>query len=175
MNDNCDMNLFNPENMEIKPGNINLFIPVGSKMTVSASVDSLYCIGLRASDRDIDLKMSREQAVKLARGILTLSGEERPQGDLISREALKKTIEQGEGFSWDSYGKDDLCVRKKYIDNAPTVEERPQGEWIIVKSPLSTETIVKCPYCKDEFIGNGVEDYNFCPICGAQMKRGGET
>ena len=45
--------------------------------------------------------------------------------DLISREALKKSIEQGEGFSWDNYGKDDLCVRKKYIDNAPTVE-RPQ-------------------------------------------------
>ena len=33
------------------------------------------------------------------------------KGDLISREALKKAIEQGEGFSWDSYGKDDLCVR----------------------------------------------------------------
>lgn len=44
------------------------------------------------------------------------------KGDLISRETLKKAIEQGEGFSWDSYGKDDLCVRKKYIDNAPTVE-----------------------------------------------------
>lgn len=83
MTDNCDMNLFDPENMEIKPGNINLFIPEGSKMTVSASVDSLYCIGLRASDRDIDLKMSEEQAVKLARGILTLSGEERPQGEWI--------------------------------------------------------------------------------------------
>jgi len=42
--------------------------------------------------------------------------------DLISRSELKKAIEQGEGFSWDSLGKDDLCVRKKYIDNAPTVE-----------------------------------------------------
>lgn len=40
---------------------------------------------------------------------------------LIDADALKKAIEQGEGFSWDSYGKDDLCVRKKYIDNAPTV------------------------------------------------------
>ena len=76
MIDNCDMNLFNPENMEIKPGKIDLFIPVGSKMTVSASVDSVYCIGLRTSDRDVNLKMSREQVVKLARGILTLSGEE---------------------------------------------------------------------------------------------------
>ena len=59
---------------------------------------------------------------------------------LIDADALKKAIEQGEGFSWDSHGKDDLCVRKKYIDNAPTVaesckklqevaNERPQGKW----------------------------------------------
>lgn len=41
---------------------------------------------------------------------------------LIDAEALKEAIEQGEGFSWDSHGKDDLCVRKKYIDNAPTVD-----------------------------------------------------
>lgn len=44
--------------------------------------------------------------------------------DLISRSELKKAIEQGEGFSWDSLGKDDLCVRKKYIDTAPTVEQK---------------------------------------------------
>jgi len=49
-------------------------------------------------------------------------GANKPIGDLISRSELKKAIEQGEGFSWDSLGKDDLCVRKKYIDNAPTVE-----------------------------------------------------
>ena len=79
--------------------------------------------------------------------------------DLISREALKKAIEQGEGFSWDSHGKDDLCVRKKYIDNAPTVDlwkmlqeatenalkkaevlyTRPQGEWIPIKTRELTE------------------------------------
>ena len=76
MNDNCDMNIFDPEKMEIKPGNIDLFIPIGSKMTVSTNVDSVCCIGLRASDRDVELKMSREQAIKLARGILKISGEE---------------------------------------------------------------------------------------------------
>ena len=76
MIDNCDMNIFDPEKMEIKPGNIDLFIPVGSNMTASASVDSVYCISLRASDRDVELKMSREQAIKLARGILTVSGED---------------------------------------------------------------------------------------------------
>ena len=41
---------------------------------------------------------------------------------LIDADELIKAIEQGEGFSWDSHGKDDLCVRKKYIDNAPTVD-----------------------------------------------------
>lgn len=46
-------------------------------------------------------------------------------------------------------------------------------KWIIIKSPLSNETVVKCPKCGDEFIGNDVEDYNFCPICGLPMKKGG--
>lgn len=41
---------------------------------------------------------------------------------LIDADELKEAIEQGEGFSWNSHGKDDLCVRKKYIDNAPTIE-----------------------------------------------------
>lgn len=49
------------------------------------------------------------------------------------------------------------------------LEKRPHGEWTIIRSPLSNETVVKCPFCKDEFIGNDVEDYNFCPICGAEM------
>ena len=44
------------------------------------------------------------------------------------------------------------------------------SEWIIIKSPLSDETIVKCPFCHDEFIGNDVEDYKFCPNCGADMR-----
>ena len=48
------------------------------------------------------------------------------------------------------------------------------SEWIIIKSPLSDETIVKCPFCGDEFIGNDVEHYNYCPICGADMRGGRE-
>ena len=47
--------------------------------------------------------------------------EERPQGDLISRSALKETIELEEGIFWDSYSPNELVVRKKYIDDAPTV------------------------------------------------------
>lgn len=108
-------------------------------------------------------------------------------GDLISREALKTAIEQGEGFSWDSYGKDDLCVRKKYIDNAPTVtngtyeqgfrvgaygrldEIRPQGEWI---KHSTYKDVLICSKCNHG--SNQVYDtFNFCPNCGIKMKKGG--
>lgn len=98
-----------------------------------------------------------------------------PTGDLISREALKKSICIDEPISIDETWEQLYDAVVKAIDNAPTVEpERPQGEWITIKSPLSNETIVKCDKCGDEFIGNDVEDYNFCPICGATMKGGAE-
>ena len=106
--------------------------------------------------------------------------------DLISREALKKAIEQGEGFLWDNYGKDDLCVRKKYIDNAPTVdiptelckgcrflkdcetcEEklRPQGEWIEDSGNIA------CSHCHTIWLYRRTD---FCPNCGADMRGGAE-
>lgn len=113
------------------------------------------------------------------------------KGDLVSREALKEAIEQGEGFSWDSYGKDDLCVRKKYIDNAPTVEiteeqaidklyetgwiirhdkemtERPHGEWITTRTMIHDGNPY-CSICDEENIIRS----KFCPNCGASMVRG---
>ena len=56
--------------------------------------------------------------------------------------------------------------------NEYTLEELRSLDYFL-KSPLSDETIVKCPKCGDEFIGDDVEDYNFCPICGAKMQKGG--
>lgn len=106
---------------------------------------------------------------------------------LIDADALKKEVKTI--FCPDGY----KIMMLERIDNAPTVDmntelsvaylkgrrqgqadERPQGEWIIIKSPLSNETIVKCDKCGDEFIGNGVEDYNYCPNCGADMRKGGD-
>ena len=84
---------------------------------------------------------------------------------LIDADELKKAIDK---YCEDYQGFDGVI---DIIDNAPTVEERPQGEWIIIKSPLSNETIVKCNKCGEEFIGNDVEDYNYCPICGADMRK----
>lgn len=105
-----------------------------------------------------------KQALLLARKMLTNGTPYNPTGDLISRSALREKISNAfiDGAT--------KSIFKKYIDNAPTVAERPKGEWIVVKSPLSNETIVKCDKCGDEFIGNDVEDYNFCPNCGADMR-----
>lgn len=76
------------------------------------------------------------------------------EGDLISRSALKKTVENEEGISWVFYGKDDLCVRKKYIDNAPAVApDRPQGEWI-------------CPKCDLYSDEDGDKEFNYCQYAG---------
>ena len=83
MIDNCDMNIFDPEKMEIKPGKVSSFIPEYSKLIVSERSDSTFCIEFGIAGRDYEFEMSKEQAVKLARGIFTLSGEEIKQGEWI--------------------------------------------------------------------------------------------
>lgn len=110
-----------------------------------------------------------------------------PTGDLISREALIQAVEQGEGISWKNHGKDDLCVRKKYIDNAPTVcgnnpkwcescvskgkcaSTRPHGEWY-----YNCQNGWHCSIChesvKDMPTVMRKADFNFCPNCGADMR-----
>lgn len=73
------------------------------------------------------------------------------------------------------------------INNAPTVdttfrevvayecgqksEERPQGEWIKHIDDLYPEdSTEECPFCHEEqrLVGN---DDNFCPNCGADMRK----
>ena len=50
------------------------------------------------------------------------------------------------------------------IDNAPTVEERPQGEW--VKTALYGQSCYECDNCHLHFDITT----NFCPNCGADMR-----
>ena len=80
--------------------------------------------------------------------------------DLISREALKKTIEPliEDGRIYDILS---------YIDNAPTVEERPQGEWKFSQG-VTTQGSLKCPFCDYRDYHN--TNSNFCPNCGADMR-----
>lgn len=110
--------------------------------------------------------------------------EERPQGNLISRDALKKEVERI--FCVGSYHKDRIIG---LIDNAPSVEypfyaeayqtgyeegknARKHGEWICkTKStfPQYQPDEYKCPFC------NVIvhRKTNYCEYCGADMRKGG--
>jgi len=57
----------------------------------------------------------------------------------------------------------DLCVPLYQINNAPTVEERPKGEWIYIDNDWGT---FQCDQCKKHSSIN----YNYCPNCGADMR-----
>ncbi len=105
--------------------------------------------------------------------------------DLISREALKEAIELEEGIFWDSYSPNELVVRKKYIDNAPTVtidnysmgyqdgvrkvlSERPTGKWIKDENGID-----RCSECGNRCITfvMGKPSDKFCIECGADMRK----
>lgn len=108
----------------------------------------------------------------------------RPTGDCISREALK------ESFNENCAGDCACCIHHKWeennikdhcllIDNAPTVEARPQGEWIKVKEnrmsiDMSGEIVTqyKCSKCERVIAtlpSKLAEYYPFCH-CGADMR-----
>jgi len=115
---------------------------------------------------------------------------------LIDADALISAIEKGEGISWERYGDNEVCVRKKYIDNAPTIawcnrtsdglplldlRERPQGEWIVTAEDNDGVHRICCPFCSYEKGSNNTDNIivtfsnfpKFCENCGADMRKGG--
>jgi len=80
--------------------------------------------------------------------------------DLISREALKKRV--------DEVFYNDEIEFKDLIDNAPTVEERPQGEWIYHKGFSESRECSVCGVWLDWSLVRN----SFCPNCGADMRGG---
>lgn len=117
--------------------------------------------------------------------------EDRPQGNLISREDLKKAIETWDKFACLPNGKltpfymlnkpekdyepyVHLRDMRNAIDNAPTVE-RPQGEWVKVVQNLCWH--YECNQCHERPLMARLVDEdvlsNFCPNCGADMRKGG--
>lgn len=108
--------------------------------------------------------------------------------DLISREALKKSIKS---YADDQYAENEYLGEyaiMDIIDNTPTVPlpdfkegykqaiidgktnfSRPQGEWIF-DGVCFTTTQYKCNKCKCPTL----EKTNFCPNCGADMRKGEE-
>ena len=100
--------------------------------------------------------------------------------DLISRSALKEEVKGlfcPDGFKLDFI---------RTIDNAPTVEEKsyamgyqdgaedgldgiiPQGEWITHQTGMLLWE--ECNQCHAQV---GTIGMNFCPNCGADMRKGG--
>ncbi len=85
------------------------------------------------------------------------------EGDLISRrELMKHTF----GGDWDGVGFSEEYVLVSDILNAPTVEERSQGEWL-----KYGDHAWKCSKCSCLI---HVRTRNFCPDCGADMRGKGE-
>lgn len=111
--------------------------------------------------------------------------EERSQGDLISREALKKSIKS---YADDQYAENEYLGEyaiMDIIDKAPVVDltknqaydkgfitamklySKPKGEWIIVDD--TEKFIAKCSVCGRIEDSRMVKYHPFCH-CGARMK-----
>lgn len=86
--------------------------------------------------------------------------------DLISREALIKELQSAKYLCYDNNSisriqnhEIDRCI--SFVEDAPTVEERPTGEWIL------HGMIYYCSNCGHDC---GESGDNFCGNCGAKMK-----
>lgn len=103
--------------------------------------------------------------------------EERQQGDLISRSALKEQVKNEVcEVCFDSPDERQcspnckLCTFKQLIDNAQPVEpERITGEWIPLYPRTVGEWEYKCSNCGHRGF---MHQHNFCPDCGADMREG---
>lgn len=87
----------------------------------------------------------------------------------IDADALKEAFE--EVYPLATNGMGGVVNKRIYdiIDNAPTVEERPKGEWIESQEEFEDAFIIfkhECSNCKEITFGGG----NFCPNCGADMR-----
>lgn len=124
-----------------------------------------------------------------------------PKGDLISREALKKYIGTYDGttaqveavevkyidnaptiklepFFKVTFDEDKLReivneLKQEIIDGEIVLTEKKKtGHWNYAS--FGNQTLVKCSECEEEFLGNDVSDYRFCPICGCRMEEENE-
>ena len=126
--------------------------------------------------------------------------EERPQGDLISRSALLKAMEEERQFllARGQAGAEHILVHHclPIINNATTVaakrieyrayndgfkdgvdqgiklSERPHGEWIKTISENGVTSAARCSECG--FGDNRYMLFNYCPNCGARMEADNE-
>lgn len=81
---------------------------------------------------------------------------------LIDADKFKKSVMDCD--LW--YENADVWVVVDLIDEAPTVEERKYGLWLI--KPLAGRSTVRCSCCRTVFRENSGK-WTYCPYCGAKM------
>lgn len=91
---------------------------------------------------------------------------------LIDANALLKRVDEEREYlkARGQLGAEHILVHnfRDLIDNAPTVEERPKGEWI--KDNSGNHFCPECGSCAlYHEIGTQIES-RFCPNCGADMR-----
>lgn len=99
---------------------------------------------------------------------------------LIDADALIQDIrENNRGYYFNSIAEQEVNFAKvdyaiDRISEAPTIEERPQGEWEYTQYD-SNPNIGNwhCSECKHIVFGGYSQKpyYNFCPNCGANMRK----
>ena len=77
----------------------------------------------------------------------------------------EEVIEVLKGIVFNSFDRTTAKERQALHLAIKALEERPQGEWIIVKDEKWGDN-VKCPFCEKELAGT---DLNFCCKCGAKL------
>lgn len=89
-------------------------------------------------------------------------------GDCISREAVKKILDNG----W----KSGVYPSAGSIDALPSVEpERKKGKWLPHMLTAKCESIDRdvCSECRTCFYGEPTWSWKYCPKCGKPMEVGG--
>lgn len=70
----------------------------------------------------------------------------------------------------DAYEAITECIR--VIEQAPTIDPVKHGKWYITEDmPYfgHIQDYLTCSACKGRFHGTGVEEWDYCPNCGARM------
>lgn len=89
--------------------------------------------------------------------------------ELIPRQDVKDMIKRKPFFSII-----DARILMDIIDSIPTVEERKESEWIILKEPsggIPKRWRVRCPVCRKILRIRDKELWEFCPCCGTRMRK----
>ena len=102
---------------------------------------------------------------------------------LIDADRLKEEIvEAGQGSTRYRIGEFWELNRNeiwKVIDEQPTVEERKKGRWLRYGEdgyPNNEDTVFwQCDQCLEQYTGRTKRIPNFCPNCGADMRKENES